>query len=127
MPPFHAAEGRALREKERCRKPQGVSWGFFVGEVKFPGSREICERIRPPAPPKRRLRRNRGPAVLRGADVCAERSSGLFRIPGLPGSYGRSRPHGSCSPAGPPHRVARAEFDGRSEEHTSELQSRRDL
>src|SRR2546421_2620539 len=30
MPPSHAAEGRALREKERCRKPQDVSWGFFL-------------------------------------------------------------------------------------------------
>src|SRR5712692_6185431 len=46
--PPHAAQGRALREKERCRKPQGVSWGFFVGKVKIPGHGRFVKEFAPP-------------------------------------------------------------------------------
>src|SRR5258708_12619847 len=86
--------------------------GLFCWCSEIPWSGEIRERIRTRAPPKRRLCRNCCLAVVGASAACQERFSDLVRIPSLPGSYGRSRPHGSRSPGGPPHRVARAEFDG---------------
>src|SRR5206468_7516117 len=69
--PSRADEGRTLREKERCRKPQGVSWGFFVvAEDFWPG--KIHEHTSLSAPPKCSLHCSRCLLVLCGPFARSE-------------------------------------------------------
>src|SRR6266478_1347219 len=102
---------RSSRERAMPSAPSCLV-GLFCSCSKIPGPGEIRERSRMSALQKRLLGRHRSLAFLPGVVAFSEHFSDLFGIPSLSGSYRRNRPHGSCSPAGQPYRVARAEFDG---------------